>query len=702
MLIMITFGGLYPHPDLCGVYVPSLHKYPHNQPGNHVDVLHGVRVPDPYRWLEAGGTREVRAWEEAQDRVTRDVLDKIPQTAWLQTQLDRLWRYDDQTPPKPCLLSTRFFYTRRKAEQDKWVVYMKDHPEAEERVVLDPNTWDPTDTLDWFSPSPDGQFVVYGRGRAGNEDAVAWILDLSTGSHLEDTLQGRRISGVVWRHDNRGFYFSGNPRRGEVPEGEHFYWHRIWFHQLGTSAAADVLVWHHATTKEYFHFSDLSDCGRYLLLMRVHFDLRQIFVQDLVAGGEPQPLMPEMDARYEVEAVGPWLYINTDWGAARGRILRAPLTSPGRENWQEVIPESSDAIVDMGLLGGHLYVEYLAQASTRIKIFTPSGTPLGEIPLPALGNGSVWGTWRRPEVWVSFDSFGHIPATYQWDIAARQLKLYHQLPIGMDVSDVTVRQVWYPSRDGTPISMFVVEKAGQTGPRPFLLTGYGGFNVHTGARFSTVDALWIQQGGGMAVPNLRGGGEYGKVWHEAGMREKKQNVFDDFIGAAEWLIQEGLTSTSQLAIMGGSNGGLLVGAAITQRPELFQAMWCQVPLIDMVRFHHFGLANIWSLEYGNSEDEHLFPSILAYSPYHHVKPGVVYPASLITGSENDARTDPLHARKFAASLQDANPEGEDILLAIQRDSGHGGAVTIRSRAGQWGDGIGFLMGQVGLLSPEQM
>lgn len=674
-------------------------SYPASRVDDVEEIIHGVPVQDPYRWLERGGDPEVRQWEERQREVTRLALSPLPARARLRDQLERLWRYDDETPPRPCLTSDRLFYQRRRAEQDKWVLYMQEGPGAKGRLVVDPNTWDAVETLDYWAPSPDGRYLALGRARAGDEATRVVVLDVDTGEELGDTLAGWRQAGVAWLHDNSGFYYSAKPLPGAVPAGQHHYWHRVWFHRLGTQASEDRVVFASDTVKEQYHAADVSQDGRWLMLYRISFDKQQLYLKDLEGEGEAIPLMDALDAQYNANVVDGQLVVCTDWGAPRRRVLSAPIETPQREHWREIVPQHPrDTLSDVDPIDGRLYLTWMHDATSRITVHDLGGSLLGQLRLPALGTASVWGSWRHPEVWVSFQSFNHAPSVYTFDFDTQRLELYREHPIALNTSDIEVEQVWYPSADGTRVSMFLAYRRGarERGPIPFLMYGYGGFNLSKMPTFSSTFALWVKSGGGLALPNLRGGGEYGQGWHEAGMRERKQNVFDDAISAAEWLIAEGWTTPELLTAMGGSNGGLLVGALAVQRPDLFKAMVCQVPLLDMVRYHRFGLANIWAQEYGSADEPGMFPYLLAYSPYHNVRDGVAYPAMLISGSENDARTDPLHARKFGARLQAASAGGGPILVDVQRASGHHGAVSIGERAAHTADAFGFLMSQVGL------
>ena len=684
------------------------------------DDLHGVSVVDPYRWMEDASRDDVGAWTTQRNAVFGAYTDGLTQREWLYDRFQHLWRYDDESTPEPCLLSDRVIYKTKKAEDDKWVVHMREGQDGDSRVLLDPNTWEATEALANFSPSPDCRYAAFGKTVAGNEDPVIRVMDLDTLEVLPDTLRGWKQRSVDWLHDNSGFFYTAKPLEGEVAEGEHQYWHRGWFHRLGTSPDQDQLVASDEEVKETWNGVGVSEDGKWAVRYRSLFNKTELWLHRLAAGPPPgvdsgeapwnpvgtdpgMPIATGMDAQYWATVVEDRLIVHTDWEAGNYRAFSTPLDRPGREHWTELVPESSDRLSGLIPVDGHLYAVYLHNAATRIDVYSLAGEKLKEMKLPTIGSARVWGWWSQPGVWVSFSSFAHPSSVFTYDVQENELSLYKPSPIDIDPEGIAVEQVWYPSRDGTQVSMFVVhhEDAKKDGSVPFLLTGYGGFNVSLRPRFSTLYAVWIESGGAIAIPNLRGGGEYGRDWHEAGMLERKQNVFDDFIAAAEWLEAEGWTHRDRLAIAGGSNGGLLVSAAVTQRPELFQAVLCAVPLTDMVRFHHLGLANIWTEEYGSADDPEMFPHLLAYSPYHNAKKAD-YPAILVTGSENDARTDPAHARKFAAAVRWADEDHgaeEPILLSIQGDSGHRGAVTIDQSADQYSRNYGFLMEQIGLSTP---
>ncbi|MBX2801060.1 MAG: prolyl oligopeptidase family serine peptidase [Myxococcales bacterium] len=670
--------------------------------GDHVDEIAGLTIADPYRGLEALADDD--AWLSARNASFQAHTDAMPQREELYDRFQRLWRYDDATIRRPCLLSDRQVWRTKRADQDKWVVHLAEGPDDEGRVVVDPNTWDTNDQLARFTPSADCRYAVVGKAKAGDENAVLKVLDLDDGTFLDDTFRGWKQGGVSWKHDNSGFYYSAKPLQGEVEgDNSHFYNHRAWWHTLGTQGDADVLVLHSDDDKNLWHGASVSEDGRWLLEGQSLFNQSRDWITDLTAKRpERKAIIEELEARVWARVVDDTLLITTDLDAPNMRVMAADPRNPGKDQWRELIPEREDVLKGVTPAAGKLYATYQRDASTAIVVFDLEGNELHEVPLPTLGTASVWGRWDLDEVQITFQSFAVPSTVYTHDTAKNELVLLksNAMPVEQELLDrISVDRVWFTSKDGTRVPMFVVHTGQTDGPVPTLLTGYGGFNISMRPRFSTTALTWVERGGAYALPNLRGGGEFGKAWHEAGMRERKQNVFDDFLGAAQWLLAEGWTTPEQLAISGGSNGGLLVSAAVTQAPELFGAVLCSVPLTDMVRFHTFGIADIWTEEYGSPEDPEMLPHLHAYSPYHAVRDGVDYPAILVVGSANDARTDPVHATKFAAAVRHADRDRgteQPILLTVRSDSGHGGGVGIDVRADQKARNYGFLMAEVGL------
>ncbi len=667
------------------------------------DSYHGTEIVDDYRWLENAEDPEVIQWTEAQEKLTHSLIDNLPQRAFLVHRFDELWRYDDESVPRKVLEGDRIFYWAKKKEDEKWVYMTKAHEGAEPEILLNPNEWDPTEQLQGVSPSRDGTYVAFGKAQGGDENPVVRIMVVATGEILPDQLRGWKQYVSDWLPDNSGFYYTCKPLEGEVPKGEHEYWHATWFHKLGTPTEQDVKVFWHDEVKEYWHGVGVSEDGKYEIYYRSLFNAQEVFFRPTGSDDELITLATGLDAEYGVDIIEDKILIRTDKDAPLFKVYMTDVDKPARENWREFIPEhEKDKLTSINAINGHLYASYMHNAHSVVKIFDLEGNYIRDLPFPTLGSGGVSGYWSQPEVWVYFSSFTYPSTTFKYHFDTNELEVYREFPVEVDVENMTADQVWYESKDGTPVSMFIVHNKDMKldGTNPTLLYGYGGFDVSMTPRFTTSALVWLEAGGVYAVANLRGGGEYGREWHEAGMKENKQNVFDDFIAAAEWLIENKYTNPEKLAIHGASNGGLLVGAATVQRPELFKAVLCGVPLLDMVKYHTFGLANIWAEEYGSSDDPEQFPYLLAYSPYHNVKEGVRYPAFLVTGSENDARVDPLHARKMVARLQEVDPDGAPHVLLVRKASGHGGGTTITTQIEQNAEIRAFLMAQLGMQTPE--
>ena len=676
--------------------------YPETPKRPQTDTYHGVDIVDDYRWLEDADDPDVVTWTEAQETLTHSLIDHLPQKEWLVERFNKLWRYDDEGVPRRVLDGERIFYWTKKKDDEKWVYNTKANQDAETVVLIDPNQWDETEQLSGVSPSRDGKYLAFGKAEGGDENPVVKVMVVETGEILSDELQGWKQSVSSWLPDNSGFYYSCKPIEGEVPEGEHEYWHAAWLHKLGTPASEDVKVFWHDETKEYWHNTWVTEDGKYTVFQRSLFNTNEVFYRETDSDDELIPLATGFDAEYGVDFIGDKILIRTDKDAPLYKVFATTADKPEREHWREFIPEhEKDKLDYIAPIAGHLYTSYSHNAYTLVKIHDLEGEFIRELPFPTIGVGGVSGHWSQPEVWVYFSSFTYPSTTFKYHYAENDLEVYHEFPVEIDVDDVVAEQVWYESKDGTPVSMFIVHRKdiAQDGSNPTVLYGYGGFDISMRPRFSTSVVVWLEAGGIYAVANLRGGGEYGREWHEAGMKEKKQNVFDDFIAAAEWLIDNKYTSAERLGIRGGSNGGLLVGAATVQRPDLFKMVYCGVPLLDMVNYHEFGLANIWAEEYGSSDDPDQFKYLYEYSPYHNVKDSVRYPAFIVTGSENDARVDPLHARKMAARLQDADSGGGPIVLLIRRASGHGGGTTLTTLIDQHAEIWAFAMDQLGMQAP---
>jgi prolyl oligopeptidase len=664
------------------------------------DNYHGEWVEDPYRWLEADGDPEVEAWEEAQNQATRAALEALDFRPRLRRRLEELLAIGDLGPPHP--RGDRYFYMRRDAGQNHAVLYLRrGSPEAADEVVLDPNTWseDGTEALDWYSLSPDGRLVAYGRSSQGDEWSTLYLLDVDSGRHLPDSIPRTRACSIAWLPDASGFYYTRYPQPGEVPEGQEHYHRRLFFHRLGADWRQDPLVFGQGRDPSDWPVASLSPDGRHLLItVAVGWTRTDVYVLDRETG-DLLTLAEGEEVLYEGEILEGRAYLLTNWQAPRYRLVRVDLARPAREQWEELVPQGDSVLEWAGIIGRQLFATCLVNATSQLFRFDLDGRNRVEIPLPTLGSvGAIGGEWCGHEMFYSFTSFTVPPTVYRYDLARGESTLWNRVRADIDPDRYETRQVWYSSRDGTPIPMFLVHRRGlqRTGAHPTLLTGYGGFNQSMTPGFSRTTYAWLESGGLLALPNLRGGGEFGKEWHEAGMLGRKQNVFDDFLAAAEYLIAEGYTSPARLAIQGGSNGGLLVGAALTQRPDLFRAVVCSVPLLDMLRYHHFSIARLWIPEYGCADDPEQYRWLRAYSPYHNVRPGEKYPAVLLLAGAQDSRVHPMHARKMAARLQAASSSGLPVLLRIESKAGHGAGKPISKILEEATDTWSFLFWQLDL------
>ncbi|HEX6508615.1 MAG TPA: prolyl oligopeptidase family serine peptidase, partial [Chloroflexota bacterium] len=642
-----------------------------------IDDFHGQAIADPYRWLEDAESGETRRWVEEQNAHTRSLLDAVPGREALHARLADLNSIGIVTAP--AVRRGRYFYQRREGHQNQPVLYMREGRDGAERLLLDPNeaSAEGTVALDWWYPSHDGSSLAYGYSSEGNEWSTLFVLDVESGTLLPDRIERTKYASVAWLPDNSGLYYTRYPRVGDVAEGEENYWNRFYFHRLGTEPVSDPEVHVTELAREDMLSISISRDGRFLVAQIMKgWERANLYLRDLTSPDSPfRPVAEGYDALFNGVVDGETLYIHTNHDAPRYRLYRVSASDPARENWEEVIPERDDAVLDsFALTPGRIVAGYLRNATSAVSVFDRAGSRLFDVDLPALGTvTAITGNRDEPEAFYSFESFT-IPSTvYRIDLEAGESRIWADVGAHLRSEDFTVRQQWYTSRDGTRVSMFLVHRAdldrGMT--HPTVLTGYGGFNLSRTPLFFRNVIPWLEKGGVYALPNLRGGGEYGEEWHRAGMLEHKQNVFDDFIAAAEYLIAQGYAEPSKLAILGGSNGGLLVGAAMTQRPDLFRAVVCQVPLLDMLRYHRFLIARLWIAEYGSADNPEQFPYIYAYSPYHHVREGERYPAVLFTTAESDSRVEPLHARKMAALLQAANASEHPILLRVETRAGHG-------------------------------
>lgn len=680
-----------------GARAQLLRKPPTTPTDNVKEVLHGVEIVDPYRWLEDQWDPKTRAWIEEQNAYTRALLDTVAGREWIRRRLTELMKVE--AIGLPVERGGRYFFAKRRADQEQFVLYMRKGRQGLDEVLIDPHPWSPdhTTSVTLLDVSDDGTVLAYGVRQGGEDEITIRLFDVEARRDLPDVLPKGRYFGLSLTPDKSGFYYTRH-----TPEGP-----RVYFHRRGEDPARDREIFGRGYGVDKIINATLSEDGRYLLFTVSHgagARRTEIYLQDVARGGPILTVVNDIEARFSGEIAGDTLYLLTNWNAPRGRLLAVNVQdAAARDRWREIIPQSSAVINGFALVGGRLLVNHLENVQARVRIFDPDGKFLAEIPLPTIGSvSSVRGRWTSPEAFYAFSSF-HIPTTiYRYDVSTGTSEVWATLKVPIRSEQFEVKQVWYESRDGTRIPMFIAHARGLKldGARPTLLTGYGGFNVSLLPGFSARALLWMELGGVYALPNLRGGGEFGEEWHRAGMLEKKQNVFDDFLAAAEWLIKNGYTNPSRLAISGGSNGGLLVGAALTQRPELFAAVVCSYPLLDMIRYHRFLVARFWIPEYGSSDDPQQFKYLLAYSPYHQVKPGTRYPAVLFITGDADTRVDPLHARKMTARLQAATTSDRPILLRYDTKAGHSGGLPLSKQIEDLTDELSFLLWQLGVRSPE--
>jgi prolyl oligopeptidase len=668
-----------------------------------VDTLHGERIPDPFRWLEDGESGETRSWTSEQNRFTRDYLDRVPARPFIRARLEQLLKIGALSAPTPA--RGRYFYQRREGTQNQPVLYVRDGVEGSDRILLDPNALDAAGTtaLDWYFPSEDGKLLAYGLSENGSEESVLHVLDVDSGEVKPDRISGTRAADLAWLSGGNGFYYTRYPLPGSVPEGEEQYHRAVFLHLLGDDPAGDRLIFK-PSQKEHWPSVDLSPEGRWLLIgVARTFDQTDLFLQDLERGGPLVAVAENLPASFEGQVVRGRLYVRTNLDAPNYRLYRGDPERPERSRWEELIPTRSDAVLDGAMvLGNALALSYLERASSRLLVTDLEGKNPRPLELPAIGSVFGWGgEWDGEELFYGFSSYTVPPSVYRVDLDSGARSLWRMVEADLDPADYQVSQVTYPSRDGTGVSMFLVHRngLGLTGDNPTYLTGYGGFNISMTPGFSRSLLLWVESGGVVAVPNLRGGGEYGESWHQAGMLARKQNSFDDFIAAAEWLIARRYTRPERLAIAGGSNGGLLMGAALTQRPELFRAVIIQVPLLDMLRYHRFLIARLWIPEYGDPDDPEQFGWLRAYSPYHRVEAGTAYPAVLLATAESDTRVDPMHARKMTALLQAASSSGRPVLLRLEEKAGHGAGKPVSKVLEELVDTWSFVFQELGVAVP---
>ncbi len=681
--------------------------YPQTKKQDIKESLFGISVADPYRWLEDVTQPDVRAWMDAQDKLARGWLAQQPGKDKLVARLKQLYYVDSIGAPHR--RGKNFFYTRTHADKEKMIFYWREGEKGAEHVLLDPNTMsaDGTVSIGVMVPSWDGKRVAYTVKANNSDESTLHVMEVANGKESEiDRIEGAKYAQPSWTPKGDGFYYTWlPPAGGAISVADRPGWAEIRFHKLGTDPKKDPTVHEKTGSPQTFLAVDLSRDGHWLFVYVQHgWNSSDVYFRDTrdLKSKEWKPFAVGIDAQFEVEAHQDRFYVRTNDGAPRWRLYSVDPKKVARADWKEIVPEEKDAVLDgVEIVGGRLALDYLRNASSEIELRGLDGKPVRKVPLPGIGAASGFaGNPEDDEAYYAFTSFTQPLQIFKTSIKTGTTSLWAEVKLPLDPTPYTVDQVWYPSKDGTKISMFIVHRKNipMDGSTPFLLGGYGGFNVSMLPSFSSGLYPWLEAGGGYAMPNLRGGGEYGEEWHKAGMGAKKQNVFDDFIAAGEFLVAKKYTSASKLAIRGGSNGGLLMGAALTQRPDLFRAVVCAVPLLDMVRYHKFGSGETWVPEYGSADQEAEFKTLFAYSPYHHVKAKTAYPSILMMSADADDRVDPMHARKMTAALQAAQSGDRPILMRIEKHSGHGGADLVKQAVEQSADTYTFLMHELGMTS----
>jgi len=674
--------------------------YPTTRKTDQVDDYHGTKVADPYRWLEDPDSEETKAWVEAQNQITFGYLGEIQVREKIKQRLTQLWNYEKYG--SPFKEGDRYFYFKNDGLQNQSVLYTLTSLDAEPTVLIDPNilSEDGTIALSGLSISEDGKLIAYGLSTSGSDWNEWKVRDVETGNDLSDHLNWVKFSGASWTHDGQGFFYSRYDEPNEATKLEDAnYYQKLYYHKLGTPQSEDTLIYHRPDQKEWMFGAGVTEDGRYLIISidRGTDPKNLVFYKDLQTPDSPiVELISEFEASYSfIDNDGDIFWFRTDLDAPRGRVIaidtkNPPLSPLANGGWKEVIPQVAETLEGIGLLNNQFIADYLKDARSSIKIFNLDGSFVREVELPGIGSAGGFGGKRYDtETFYTFTSFTTPNTIYRYDMVSGESRVFRKANVDFNGDEYETRQVFYSSKDGTQVPMFITHKKGLQldGNNPTYLYGYGGFNVSLSPNFSISRLVWMEMGGVYAIANLRGGGEYGEDWHQAGTKLNKQNVFDDFIAAAEWLIDNKYTKPQKLAIAGGSNGGLLVGACMTQRPDLFGAAIPAVGVMDMLRFHKFTIGWAWCSDYGSPENSEEFKALYAYSPLHNLKPGTAYPATMITTADHDDRVVPAHSFKFAAALQAAHRGEKPVLIRIETKAGHGAgkptSKIIEELADEW-------------------
>ncbi len=684
--------------------------YPKARRGDVVDDYHGDKVADPYRWLEDVDSTETRAWITAENQLSSSFLAKLPRRQSIAKRLTELWDYERFGVPYR--KAGRYFFSRNSGLQNQSVLYWTDKLEGEPKMLLDPNTLSNDGTValkDWFV-SEDGKLLAYGLAEAGSDWTTWYVLEVDSGRVLPDVIRWTKFTSVAWTHDNKGFYYSrySEPKAGAQLEEANYY-NKLYYHRLGSEQAQDTLVYERPDEKEWGFDATVTDDGRYLLVTvwKGTDDKYLVLYRDLhKPDSKLQFIIKDFEAEYSYEGNHDTLFwFKTNYQAPKGKLVAIDLKHPAHERWHDVIPEAENTLEGVERVGDTFVANYLQDARAKLEVYDLKGKKLRDVDLPGLGTvDGVSGDHTSPEAFFGFESYTQPGTIVRYDVAKGESSVFKQPTLKIDLGQFETKQVFYTSKDGTRVPMLITSKKGlaQDGQNPTLLYGYGGFNISITPGFSPSWVVWMEMGGVFAVPNLRGGGEYGEAWHQAGTHEHKQNVFDDFIAAAEWLIANKYTSRAKLAIHGRSNGGLLIGAAITQRPDLFAAALPAVGVMDMLRFNKFTIGWAWVDDYGSPDNPSDYKALRAYSPLHNIKAGTPYPATLVTTADHDDRVVPAHSFKFTAALQAAQGGPAPILIRIDTRAGHGAGKPTTKKIEEIADQWAFLADRLKLDTPAEL
>lgn len=677
--------------------------YPKPRKSEQVDDYHGTKVYDPYRWMEDTTSADTQSWIEAENRLTSSYLSTIPERARIKARLTEIWNYERYSSPTK--IGKKYIYSKNDGLQNQSVLYIADAINDPGKIFFDPNklSADGTAALSGSSFTDDGKLWAYGVAKSGSDRTEWKVMNVETGEHLSDTLRPNRQGGVSWLKDNSGFFYNRFPEPeagAELRAANKFP--KIYFHKLGTQQSDDTLIYERPDDGEFFVGGFVTEDGKWFVInvTKGTERMNMVYFKDLSRKDSPiTALVPDRKHSYGfVGNDGPVFYFRTDNEAERGKLVSVNVLARTRV-WKDVVPQVSDTLNGVQMINDQFVLNYLKDAYTKIKIFDKNGKHIRDVELPGIGSaGGFGGKQKDTETFYTYSSYNSPPTIYRYDMKTGKSTLFRQAKVKFTPADFEVKQVFFNSKDGTRVPMFIVHKKGikLDGSNPTILYGYGGFNISQTPGFSVSRVVWMEMGGVFAVANIRGGAEYGKTWWANGAKLKKQNVFDDFIAAGEWLIANKYTSNKKLAVQGGSNGGLLVGAVLNQRPDLFGAALPAVGVMDMVRFTKFTVGAAWKSDYGSPDDPAEFKALYAYSPLHNIKSGTKYPATMVTTADTDDRVFPAHSFKYAATLQSAQAGSAPILIRIETKAGHGAGKPTSKQIEEQTDIYGFLFKELGM------